>query len=180
MARAKTLVIAALAVFAFLLVHQASTRAQEKQPPETRASVANSSSPPASASSRYAGSDACKVCHADEYAGRPIQAGLRSVSWRGGQPRRGSQRHLQAFPFREGFGQANQRTLLGVPCVRHGAHARDQFLACSEWRVLHIVSLAAPRQGSAVPARSAPARALLFLPLATEGAVRDAVSSPRE
>lgn len=90
MARARTSLIVALAVFAFLFMHQASSLAQDKQTPKTGGSVAASSAPQASGSSQYAGPDACKTCHEDEY-----NSWEKSPHWkttlntRGGAPKQG-------------------------------------------------------------------------------------------
>src|SRR5579863_731829 len=90
MARAKASLIAALAVFTFLSVHQTSSPAQDKQAPKTGGSVAASSAPQASGSSQYAGSDACKTCHADEYASWEKSPHWKTtLDTRGGAPKQG-------------------------------------------------------------------------------------------
>jgi len=91
MARAKRSLIAALTVLAFLSIHQTSSPAQDKHPQKTgKSTAASSSAPQASVLSQYAGADACKTCHADEY-----ESWEKSPHWkttlntRGGAPKQG-------------------------------------------------------------------------------------------
>ena len=178
-------------IFIALASGQASQKAG-KSTPSVETSAAREPSPDAS---KYVGAETCKTCHEEIYnawektphwkttlnkEGGPSKQGCEGCHGPGADHVAGGGDVTKIFTFKNASGQGNQRPLHELPRRRPAAHERDQLDTHAKQRQLHLLPFAAPRANQRVSVDEGTTRALLLLPSAAEGPVRNAVSPSRK